>query len=106
MDSRIKYALEFITENYAAPLRLSQLAKKVHLSRSRFEHLFKQETGQTYTSYFQEVRMLKAVDFLKDTRLAITDVANKVGYGYLPNFDRDFKKRFGQTASEFRRKIS
>ncbi|MEI0740010.1 helix-turn-helix domain-containing protein [Paenibacillus sp. JTLBN-2024] len=51
------------------------------------------------------MRMEKAGELLKDPRIKIYEVADKVGYRYMPYFSRQFKEVFGMTPGEFRRKM-
>ena len=45
MDQRISRTIQFIETNYSLAVSLQELAKRAHLSRSRFRTLFKTETG-------------------------------------------------------------
>jgi AraC-like DNA-binding protein len=105
MDPRIANAIEIIEKNYGDHLHLSQIAREVGLSRSRFEHLFKQETGQDYRSYLLSIRMAKAKDLMANQSLTIQQVADQVGYPHARNFVRIFKRRFGETPSTFRKEL-
>lgn len=105
MDKRIKRALEMIEKDYSNPRLLSQITKELYLSPSRFKHLFKQETGQTYADHLQKIRMTEARKWLTDLSLSIKQVAAKVGYSYPANFVRAFKRQWGKTPSQYRREI-
>ncbi len=104
MDSRIAYVVKVIERYYGNGLRLSQLATAVGLSRSRFEHLFKQEIGQDYRAYLVRTRMARAKQLLAaKSNLRIRDIAVKVGYAHAHNFMRAFKKHLGKTPGQYRR---
>jgi AraC family transcriptional regulator len=83
--------------------RVGQLAAQVGLSRSRFQHLFRQETGETFSARLREVRLKKALALLADFHLSIKEVAGQCGYSSATSFARDFRKLLRVPPSEFRR---
>ncbi len=74
------------------------------MSRSRFGHLFKNETGRTFKAYLWKIRMEKADDLLEDWNLRLKQIAYQVGYTSPASFARAFKKCFQASASERRRR--
>ena len=106
MDRRIKYTIGIIEKNYARPIALPVIAAQVHLSLSRFEHLFKQEVGQTFKAYLRTVRLQKALEALDHTTFSIKQIARRVGYSDMTNFTHAFKKQFGQPPSAYRRALA
>src|SRR6266849_4931809 len=102
MDRRIQLALEIIEREYGNHLSLIRLADAVHLSLSRFEHLFHQEMGQSYKGYAHRFRMRKAKDMLIDDRLSIKQIAERIGFLHPRNLTRAFKNQFGKTPSHYR----
>jgi transcriptional regulator GlxA family with amidase domain len=102
MDPRIKRALEIIEEKFTKPLHAQEVAEALGLSVSRFEHLFREEMGCTFTTYVREVRLRKAKPMLVDRVKRVEQVATDVGYNYARNFTRDFTKRNGKSPSHSR----
>src|SRR4051812_23596653 len=45
MDRRVRTAIDVMLRDLDQPLRVTGLARRVNLSRSRFTHLFREETG-------------------------------------------------------------
>ena len=86
------------------PPRMGQVAERVGLSRSRFGHLFKNETGRTFKAHLRKIRMEKADDLLEDWNLRVKQIAYRVGYSSPSGFARAFKKCFQLTASQRRGK--
>jgi transcriptional regulator GlxA family with amidase domain len=95
-DYRIRCALEIMEQGYCMPLSASRMAALVHLSRSRFEHLFIAETGNTFIPSLREIRLRRATAFLADPSLTIKEIACKVGFASASGFSHAFGKRFGQ----------
>jgi len=103
MDPRILKALATIKGSDGQCLRVSQLAAQVGLSRSRFEHLFKDETGETLKSRSRSLRLERAQSLLADYALRIKEVGSQCGYSSTSYLAHDFKKIFHVSPSEYRR---
>ncbi len=103
MDPRIAQALATIRGDYGQCLRVSHLATQVGLSRSRLEHLFKNETGDTLKSRLRGLRLTRAQSLLSDYALRIKEVGSQCGYSSSSFFTHDFKKMFHMSPTEYRR---
>lgn len=103
MDPRIADATLFMRGNCHNAVTVLQLASQAKLSYSRFEHLFRQQTGQTFHAALADVRLAKAADLLADRTLRIKEVAAMCGYGGSHSFGKAFRKRFGLMPSAYRR---
>ena len=72
----------------------------------RYVHLLLEETGQTFSQYVLEKRLVRAMQLLRDPRHCgrrIADVAFAVGFADLSHFNRAFRLRFGNTPSSIRK---
>lgn len=78
-DEIVSAALRRIWEDYAAPLRVSELAAEVHLEENYFIRRFRRVMGQTPYAYLHTYRLALARQSLAsgDT---LTQAAEKVGY--------------------------
>ena len=101
-DARILGVLEVVERELEKPQSVKRLAAQLRLSPSRFEHLFKNQTGQGFKAFLLEARMTKARKMLKDRTLRIKEVAAAVGYANVSNFTRDFRKYYGESPSRSR----
>ena len=102
MDARIKLALEIIRRKLEERVSVTDLARLLGLSPSRFEHLFKAETGRTFRAYTQDTRLKKVSEMLRDPTLRVKEVAAATGYSYARNLTRDYRKRCGRSPSQSR----
>lgn len=91
-----------IEERAAAPLCLDDVAGSVGLSPFHFLRLFRRELGVTPHQYLLRARVRHAAQLLLDTRLPVTEVAYRVGFGDLSNFVRTFHKLVGCPPLRFR----
>lgn len=101
-DARVLSVLEIVARELEKPQLVKRLAARLRLSPSRFEHLFKKETGQGFKSFLRAARMTRAKYMLQDPRLRIKEVATAVGYADASDFTRDFRKEYGQSPSQSR----
>lgn len=94
---------EYIQENYMKTLTLDMLARKVSMNKFRFCKVFKEQVGQTFISYLNNIRVRNATEFLKKDDLNITEIAYVVGYKNIVHFDRVFKDIHGVAPREYRK---
>ncbi len=104
MDPRIELGLHIMETNLDKHFSLSYIARCVGLSASRFGHLLKQETGQTFRRHIQEMRLQRAKMLLEDPSLGIKEVASRTGYSSAASFSRSFKERYRLTPGNYRNK--
>ena len=103
-SKNIQLALEYINANYAKQLSLEQVAEQVYLNPDYFSRIFKAETGQTFVNYLTDVRMQHAIRLLENTALRVQTIAQQVGYYNASYFSTAFKKKYGMSPYEYRRK--
>lgn len=101
--SIVNKARVFIENNYQAPLSARDVAGEVFISPSYFKHLFKKESGYSFTDYITSIRLQKARDLLLHSELTITNIAFEVGYQDSNYFSTLFKKIEGVTPSHYRK---
>lgn len=106
MDPRIRAAIELIEKELEKDVRVSDLAARLGWSRSRLEHLFRDEVGTTIRRFVQALRVAKAKLLLPDLSLRVEQVAWKCGYEHTSSLDHEFKREFGISPSEYRRSTS
>ena len=100
------HIIEYIGEHLKEKITFESLAKKCFYSPKYFSRVFKECYGITVTEYIQKKRIEKGARLLKETRLPIDEISERVGYGEPVNFYKYFKKICGVTPKEYRRKNS
>lgn len=81
---------------------VEHLADKMNMSRSYFQHIYKQIFGIAVVSDIILNRLRYASYLLKSTSYTITRISGMCGYENDVHFMRQFKKFTGLTPSEFR----
>lgn len=106
-DSKpITNAKQFMLQHYASPITLEQVAEQAGFNTSYFSTLFKKETGKNFSEYLLELRMTRAKELLRDTKLPVAQICDEVGYSDLKYFTQNFKKFTGVKPGEFRKLYS
>ena len=72
------------------------------MSKCRLSHRFHEVLGITFRDYLLRVRLERAKVLLANGHASITEVAQNVGFGDLPRFDKVFKRYTGVTLSAYR----
>lgn len=85
-------------------ITLKDVAEKYSFSPNYLGQIFKEEMNTGFSDYVATLRMEKAGELLANTNLKVYEIANLIGYRYLPYFSRQFKEYHGMTPLEYRRK--
>lgn len=93
----------YLAKNYAGEITLKKLSELFFLTETYLCDLFKKHTGITVLSFLRRVRLNRACQLLRETKLPIGTVAESVGYQDCGYFGRLFKCRYGVTPEEYRR---
>lgn len=101
---RLVEARDFITDCYAAPMELPDLALRAGISPFHFLRLFSRAFDETPHAYLQRVRLERAKDSLA-RGAAVSDVCFEVGYRSLGSFSALFSRRFGIPPSAWQRGV-
>jgi AraC-like DNA-binding protein len=99
----LQRAAAHLAFRFGRPLRLGDVAAKVaftspgHLSR-----LFRQHYGLGFQAHLQELRLEKAAELLRTTKLPVARIAKRVGYRDVSRFGQHFKRRFVNSPTAWR----
>ena len=104
MDRRIVRVVEIIHQRWHAPLRITELARDVGLGVSRLEHLFRQHARSSIRELIRDQRLTAAAKLLRSTDERVSAICFMVGFQDVANFNHAFKKRFGVSPREYRRR--
>ncbi len=101
----INQATEILIAHYdQEDMSIETICRQLHISTSYFSVLFKRETGKTFHQYLVHLRMDKAMTMLAVGMEKTAEVAQAVGIPDPSYFSYAFKKHFGMSPSQARRK--
>jgi len=102
----VQRAREYIASNKTESLSLAAVAQAAGASVFHFCKVFKKSTGLKFTDYVARIRLEDARTQLLNPSRRISEVAYDVGFQSLTQFNRMFKRVFGQSPTEFRAGLS
>jgi len=102
-SERALAAARHIEHHAAQPLSLDEVAAAVGLGSFHLMRTFRHSIGVTPHQYLIRLRLLRAVELLRDSTLPVTSVAYEAGWADLSNFIRTFQREIGCSPRDFRR---
>jgi AraC-like DNA-binding protein/ligand-binding sensor protein len=101
----VQKAREYIDKHKTEELSLADVAKAAGASVFHFCKVFHKATGLKFTDYVARRRLEDARTRLLNPNLRVSEIAYDVGFQSLTQFNRTFKRVFGQSPSEFRQRL-
>jgi AraC-like DNA-binding protein len=102
--SRLYPALHYISRFCHKTLDIPQLAEMCSMSVATFRKNFIRHTGLLPVQYINSYRLKVALSLLKNSSEQIVSIAMKSGFPTLSHFNRVFKKEFGCSPAEYRKR--
>ena len=100
----IKTTLTYIQENYKEKIYIRDLAGLIGMNEQYFCRFFKKVIGRSPMEYVNEYRIKKAMHYLKESDLTVTEICLECGYNNLGNFLREFRKYTSTTPLQYRKR--
>lgn len=104
-DRYVDRTVQYIKENLRGQLRISDLAAVMRLSPGYLQNIFKSVYGRPIISYWREMQMKAAADYLRTFGGTTSSIAEYVGIDDTAYFCRMFKKYNHATVSEYRKRL-
>jgi len=90
-------AKKYLKLNYMKKITQEEVAQSVGFSPAYFSKIFKQETGESFSSYLNYMRIENSKKFLQYSEISLIDAANMVGFEDQSYYSKVFKKLIGVT---------
>ncbi|MGB0409111.1 MAG: AraC family transcriptional regulator [Opitutales bacterium] len=102
---RVRRTIEWLDDHlYDNEMHINSLCEDLNISPSGLRSRFKKETRQSPLEYLIKKRMKMACDYLVNTDESITSIAMTLGNASSQYFSTAFKRYFGITPSEYRKR--
>jgi AraC-like DNA-binding protein len=95
LDRRIQQVVDTMKRDTSAPMAAEACAQSVHLSFSRFLHLFKQEVGAPFRSFRTWKRARSLLHYVNRDDANLAHVALDAGYPDSTHFSHSIRQVYG-----------
>jgi two-component system, response regulator YesN len=96
-------AMDYINENYAKNLSVSDIAEQLNISTSYLNRVFKSKTGKSPLEYINGYRIKRSKELLMDKNYTLGEISAMIGYNDVHSFIKFFKKYESLTPGEYRK---
>lgn len=103
LAERLRRVTDYIYENHAQKITLSEVAENVHLSDYYLSHLIKTFTGLSFQEYLNFARVEESEKLLLGTTKSVSVIAEECGFSAARYYTKFFQKWFGVTPGEYRK---
>lgn len=103
-DPRIREAMTYMKEKFRRSISVGEIAQRNSLSKSRFLHLFKEQTNLSFSEYLQRLRIGEACRLLVGTGLRMGEIADACGISDQSRLAALFKRYYHFSPMAYRRR--
>lgn len=100
----VEDAKTLLQQRFRERLRLDDVARALHVSTFHLCRLFKEETGMPIHRYLNQLRLRYALRELVQGETELAELARAVGFSCQSHFTTAFRKEFGVSPGEARRR--
>ncbi len=101
-DLIVDNLLLYLHLNYNKKITITQLTKQFSMNRTTLNEQFHKAMNTSIISYLIKFRIKLASMILRDSTIPVSEVAQRVGFDDVANFNRFFKKNINLTPTEYR----
>ena len=101
-EALLAEALAVLERDYAEDLEVDEVARRIATSRRQLQRCFEEHAGGSFRQSLARIRMERAAELLRTTRLPVREVAGHVGYRQPAQFAKAFARYKGEPPSRFR----
>lgn len=95
----------FLLENLSDRLTIDDISRHFHLSPTSCKTCFRTYCGMPIHRWISEKRMEKAAALLQESELPVIEIAQSLGYSGCSQFNASFKRKYGETPSQYRKYV-
>jgi len=97
---------DYLAEHIGEQVKIEDICKCFGVSASVLLEKFKRETNKTIIEYFNELKIGRAKDMIRNSTQSFTEISEALGFSSLNYFSKLFKAKTGKTMTEFSRLAS
>jgi len=101
--TRAGKVMRYLNDRASDRVSQREAASLLGMSPGAFSRFFTRQFGKPFVTYVAEVRIGQACRLLLEEDLGVSEIAYRVGFNNIANFNRHFLKMKGTTPSAFRK---
>ncbi|WP_378948517.1 GlxA family transcriptional regulator [Mesorhizobium sp. ANAO-SY3R2] len=102
-DPRLAQAIRLMEAHIDRPLTIAAIARRTGATARTLENIFRGSIGETPGAYYLRLRLSAARRLVVDTRIGMTEIAERTGFSSAAVFSRSFSRAFGTAPVKLRR---
>ena len=95
--------LQYMAKNFTNEISQGEIAEKYHFSAAHLSRMMKKETGYAFSEILISMRLFEATLLLKEDKIKVSLIGEKIGFKDSRYFSQVFKKVFICTPNEYRK---
>lgn len=100
-SAKVISLFNYLSINYATAT-LASTAEYFHYHPNYLSAFIKKNTGRTFRSILNDIRLSQAIYYLNNTNLSIREISEEIGFGQLCNFYDFIRKNLHTTPQKYR----
>lgn len=103
-EQEVQDIIAYLKSNLYKKITISDLTKEFQINRTDLSKKFLEYTGETVMEYLVRIRIDFAAAMLRDTKIPLVDIMERVGFRDYSYFSNTFKKKKGISPQAYRKK--
>lgn len=100
LSVQTKRIMDFLYRHYAEHISLQNVSEALNLSETHICRLLKNDTGETFVTLLNKIRIQAATRMLREGGMKVYEVAEKAGFSNYAYFYQMFKRETGCSPTE------
>lgn len=100
--ARLRRVFDLVEANLREGVTLGRMADEAALSPFHFARAFKRSAGCPPHEYLLRRRLARAATLLRNPRLAVSEIADRVGFAHASHLGHRLRREYGTSCTEFR----
>lgn len=105
IEQKVLEVVRYICDNFQKDITVESIAKEFYLSPSYLSRIFKRITAFHMSEYIQTVRIKEAQKLLRETKIKVIEISEKVGFNQIAHFNKTFRKITNTTPLRYRKNM-
>ncbi|MBP5532916.1 MAG: response regulator transcription factor [Lachnospiraceae bacterium] len=104
-DSILDDVIYYIDHNYQNNIKLETIAPLFGYNSAYLGKIFNKAVNESFNSYVDHIRIEHSKELLKQNKLKVYEISERIGYNNVDYFHKKFKKYVGMSPAEYRRSL-